>query len=319
MKVHLGEKVPFLESVLFLEGISRAGKFLLANLLAGIAEIEPVQYVPILEHIPYLVRTGTLSEEAAKQMLRCEVDLHSYEMCIGRNFNYRLEDKSAIFNHPNSAHFLERSKIPDRDVLTKKFADEKRYGLYILHETMPNIPIILNTFVKGRVLSITRNPMDLVQSWYRRQLVERWGEDPTLFQIVFQSKYGLVPWFASEWAEEYHAATPMDRAILSILFLYKESEKAYLALPESEKSKILAVRYEDTLEKPKMIIEKCSLFLGKPVLTSMEKIFLQEKLPNMTYQKGLLEKEDEIKELADKKLFNKLKALTDEYEKQRVG
>lgn len=318
MKTHLGEKVPFLESVLFLEGISRAGKFLLANLLAGIAEIEPVQYVAILEHIPYLVRTGVLSEETAKQMLRCEVDLHSYEMCIGRNFNYRLEDKSAIFNHPDSATFLKRSKILTRDTLTKHFIEEKRYGLYILHETMPNIPIILNAFPKGKVLSITRNPMDLAHSWYKRQLVERWGEDPTLFQIVFQSKYGSVPWFASDWAEKYQKVTPMDRAILSILFLINESEKTYSRLPNSDKARIFAIRYEEVLENPKLIVENCSQFLGKPILSSIEKIFLQEKIPNMTYQNGLVKKENEIRELADKKLFNKLKAVADDYQMQRA-
>src|SRR3989344_7801208 len=112
-KINVGEKAPLVENLLIIEGITRSGKFLLANILSGIEEIEPVQYSGLLEQIPFLVSFGLIEQNTAKQLLRCEVDMRCYEMLIGRNLNYRLSDKSSIYNIPNYRKFLARTKIPD--------------------------------------------------------------------------------------------------------------------------------------------------------------------------------------------------------------
>ena len=51
-KIKLGRKEPLVKNLLLIEGISRAGKFLLANLLHGFRGIEPVQYYGLFRAYP---------------------------------------------------------------------------------------------------------------------------------------------------------------------------------------------------------------------------------------------------------------------------
>src|SRR3989344_6802612 len=101
---------PLVKNLLVIEGVSRSGKFLLSDLLAGFADIEPVQTHVSLEHIPIFEKLGMIDAEAAREFLRCEIDVYSYEMLIGRTLNLRKSDKSAIFNHPRVKEFPGRTE-----------------------------------------------------------------------------------------------------------------------------------------------------------------------------------------------------------------
>src|SRR5258708_410333 len=221
MKLKVGTKAPLVTGPLLIEGVTRAGKFLLANLVNGFEDIEPVQYYGLMEDLPYLVRFGFVDREVAKQILQCEVDTHCYEMLICRNFNHRVSDKSSIFNVPKSERFLKRSTGPDGDVAVEYFRKHHLFSLFIAHETMANIGIYFETFPKLKVMHIERNPIDLAYSWYKRGLGKRWRADPILFQIPMHHKDGPVPWFAYEWLDEYHRLSEMDRVIRSITSIWK--------------------------------------------------------------------------------------------------
>ena len=203
-KMTVGKRKVLVDNLLIIEGITRAGKFLLANLMPAFDGIEPIQYHGLLEEIPFLEKFGFIDRATAQEILRCEIDLHTYDMLIGRNLNHRKSDKSSIFNHPQSEAYLARTDEPDGDAAIRKFYKQNPYCLYIMHELMPNIGICFDTFPTMRVLSIRRSPLDLVYSWHCRGNGHRYGIDPKVFVITLDSPHGPIPWFAAEWKKNYY-------------------------------------------------------------------------------------------------------------------
>ncbi len=307
--MRLSKKPPLVEKLLLVEGITRAGKFLLANILNGFEDIEPVQLYGLLEQIPMWANLGLIDKSIAKEILRLEIDTHCYEMLIGRNLNYRKSDKSSIFNIPCCQKYLARSEEKDIDRIMEKYNKEKPFSFFVMHELMPNIRIYFETFPQLRVVSIKRDPIDLVSSWYKRGAGRRYGIDPKVFKTPFKGKNGSVPWFLPQWNE----LSEIDRIILSIKRLNDMYEASYKSLPTKYKKKILFVLYEDILSSPKDIIKKLEKFLDKKSLPEMKLILKREKLPATEKLELRGKKLEEIKKIASKKYFNILLKLENKY------
>ncbi len=279
-KIKAGPKNPLVENLLIIEGISRSGKFLLANILNGLEGIEPSQYSPLLEQIPFLYSNGLIEKNTAKELIRCEIDMRCYETLIGRNLNVRPSDKSSIYNIPNHQRFLDRAKDPDGEIALRKFYEQANYSLFILHESLANIRIYFETFPNMKCISLVRNPLALAYSWYKRGLGKRWGTDPLLFEIPFTKTNNKVfPWFAMGWEDLYLKLNEIDRSILSIKSLANMAKKTYKDLPSDIKKRILIVSFENLTQDPESEIKRICNFLNKKALPEMKEILKREKLP----------------------------------------
>ena len=310
-KFKVGQKTPLVENLLIIEGITRSGKFLLANMLNGLEDIEPAQYSVILEEIPFLASLGKIEQNTAKELLKCEIDSRCYETLIGRNLNIRKSDKSSIYNNPNYRQFLARSNQPDGEIAFKNYSKQKLYSLFILHESMANIDIYFKTFPKMKCISIIRNPLDLAYSWFKRGLGKRWETDPILFQIPF-AKYTenrVFPWFAIGWEDLYLKSSEIDRAILSITSLTQMAQKGYRSLTPDIKNRILIVSFQSLISNPGSEVARISKFLGKKILPQINAILKREKLPFKEQKTKKEEKLKEIKILASKKYLEELLEL----------
>lgn len=312
-KFNIGHRRPLVKNLLLVDGIARAGKFLLANIINGLKGVEPVQYYGLLDHhIPFLEKSGLIEKETAKELLQCEIDTHCYEMLIGRNFNHRKSDMSSIFNNPRYKEYLKRCSEKDEKAAVKNFYKNKLYSFFIMHQLMPNIRIYFETFPKIKVISLQRSPLSLVFSWYRRRLASRFANDPRMFMIPFKSRQGLVPWFALN-LKEYGSLSEVDRIILIMETLFKMYKDAYGRLPPCHRKKILFVAYEDILTNTDGVIRKISKFLGKKPLPEMKWILKKKKLPNANHGTSQEEKLEIIKKLASPKYFRRLMVLEKRY------
>lgn len=313
-KTKIGNKIPLVKNLLFIEGVSRSGKFLLANILNGFRGIEPVQQHGLLDQVPFWAKSGLIEQKTAKELIRSEIDTYCYEMLIGRNLNHRRWDKSSIYNAPNYKKYLARSKEKNISKIMVRFAKEKPTSFFIMHELMPNIEIYFETFPELKVISIVRSPVDLVFSWYKRGTVRGYLIDPRIAKATVQGKHGPVLWFMYQWKDVYHQLSEIDRVILSIKTLSNRYETAYKCLPRKYQKRILFVSYEDVLSNSKKIIKTIGDFLNKKPLPEMKLILKREELPAAESPESRSQKSEMIKGVASKKYFTILLKLEKEYE-----
>lgn len=313
-KIKIGKKESLVENLLIVEGVTRSGKYLLANLLYSFRGIEPVQSSEVLDNIHFLERFGLIDKAVVQEILQYEVDTRCYDMLIGRNLNHRASDKSSIYNIPNYKEYLRRCEDEDGDSAVRKFYKNNLYSLFVVHELMPNIKIFFDTFPNLKVISVQRSPVDLVYSWYNRGYGKRFNDDPRLFSWLFQEKGKNIPMFAAEWGQKYLRLSEMDRCLAAIEWIIEASAESYSKLDPRDKRKILFINYEKMLLNTENIIEKIGIFIKRPIVRdNIKSIFKREKLPNLHYSELKSEKLDLIKKMSSPNYFKKLIILEDNY------
>ena len=314
-KILIGSRKPFVKDLLFAEGITRSGKFLLANILSAFNGIEPAQSCRMLEMIPVFTKFGFIDKKTAGELLRCDIDIHCYEMYIGRNLNHRSSDKSSVFNHPRCTEFLKRCLMPDGDKALNRFYKEKPYSLFVMHETMPNIEIYFDLFPKLKIIHMKRSPMDLVFSLYKRGGGRRLNKDPRYWMIPFEEEKKFFPWYVYPHQKKYFKLSEMDRVALRVINLFKLYESKLATLSEKHRKKILTVSFESLMLKPKKEIVRISSFLGKKPSSQMPRILRREGLPDKSFFDSEDEKISVIKKLTSPEHFRVLLKLQEEYKK----
>jgi hypothetical protein len=199
-------------------------------------------------------------------------------------------------------------------MLISDFNRTKPFSLFIIHETLPNINVYFETFPSTKVISIKRNPVDLVYSWNQRNLGNRLGKDPLLGTFAFQIKNGLSEWYARNWNKELIALKGIDRVIMLIETIFKIYHSSYKKLPENYKKRILVVRYKNIITNPFSVVKEISKFLSeKPSSALIKQILKKEKLPNKERLSLTKKRLAEIKLIASPKFFNRLIRLEEKY------
>ncbi len=314
LSISIGPKLT--EDLLLLEGITRAGKFLLGNLLQGLEGVEHYQYAGIVEHLPYMERMGSIGRRTAQALMKCQLENYIYDQMVGRNLNFRKIDKSAIHNVPDLERYERRLEEKDDTRAMEQLRAGGLYFPFIAHETMPNIGFFLDLYPKMKAIHVERNPVDLAYSWHQRGFGKRWGHDPKLFVVAYEDAKGPLPWFAAEWADEYHRMGEVDRVIRSMLWLFEESRKTYQALPGSQKERIAITSYERLLTKTSDEMKALAKFLGRKAGPHMASIMARERLPAPHPKEKRAQKLAELSRAADKKLLDELLELGEKYEEK---
>jgi hypothetical protein len=313
-KISVGKREPFVKNLLFVEGISRSGKFLMANILSGIESVEPVQYNTLLEQLPIWKKFGLVDFELSKEILQCEIDLDAYELFIGRNLNHRKSDKSSIYNQPSFDKYLERCDKEDGQKAKERYFEQKLYNMFILHDMMSHIDIYLDMFPNVKIIHIERNPISLTYSWWKRGLGARPGKDPIFFKIMYKTETDMnVPWYAIEWQEEYNNLSDIDKIIKSIDFLQGKEREAEEKISRNSANNLLTIKYEDVLCDTDAVIKKICTFLNRSVNSDIKKILTQENLPNKDYFFERDRRLNEIKKEASNSFVDKLILMESRY------
>ncbi len=316
----LGDRARLVERILFVEGVTRSGKFLVSNVLSGISNVEHFQYHSIFEHVPFLESFGKISRETATSLLQVQFDNTAYDLMVGRGLNFRLSDKSSVVQSPRFADYLQRCLSSDDTEVMAKLQSDPPYLPYVMHEVLPFIDLFFSFLPELRVVRLDRHPLDLCFSWLQRGWGGRWGTDPKGFVIPFKKGKGLVPWFALDWAEDYADVSAEERVVRSIATIAQRSEDRWTRLAASEKEKVFQLRYEDLVVSPDAEVDRLAKFLQQPVLPSMEMIKKREKLPGKEPSSGRTDRREALAKGLSKKTLNVLDEMSQAYEaKARQG
>jgi len=317
VKILLGARTPFVRRPIFIEGISRGGKFLIGNLLHGVQGVEPIQDPIFTEQIPNLVRFGFMDRLLGEQMIRSEIDCHCYEAIIGRSLNNRIFDKSYIGNMLDYEKVAARSTEPDRKKLVTEFTKQQRYPCFILHESMVNIAVYRNLYPEARIIHIERNPIDLVYSWYQRHLLKRWATDTTVFQLIFQKYVHTVPWFALDNVDEYAKLSEIDKVIYSISLLQTIERKALKSLSTEQRKHFAVFHFDNVVTDPMRVITRLSQLLDKPMSRKVQSIIDREHLPVENIMAARKKKHKYILHRATRKSMAILEEANTKYEARK--
>lgn len=269
----------YVEEFLVADGITRAGKFLLGNVVSGIERVEFLQAAPLLTQLPYLHRLGKIGTETATALLRTDIASRVHDRILGRNLNGRAADLSCIHRTPDHGLYLARAASRDDRALIRSFLAEKRLPLFIAHDALAHASFFFEVFPRAKLLHILRDPVALVESWRKRGWGKRFGADPTSMDHAFKSPRGPIPWYAVGWKKNYHSMGELERIVHSLAAAIRLARREYEALPARLKARVAFVTFEELTEDPRPAVARLGAFIGRPPSRLMKGTLKRERLP----------------------------------------
>lgn len=300
-----------LEEIVFIDGLTRAGKFLLAKIVSNMEAVEYFQSQILIEHLPIFNYLKLMDNSDAISYFKLNINNYIYERLIGRNINTRIES-SGINNATDYDLYLKRATELDGAIAVQKGLSENRLPSFLVHEVLPHIEFIQTAVPKFKMINIQRHPLDIVFSWFQRGWGDRWGNDNLAFTPTLDINGIATPWFAVGWPEEWAYLRPLERVIKSILHLYELEDVAYNNF--NNKQKILRISYEALFSNPMDICKKISFFLGRHPYENMAQVLEREACPNKSLSFERQSRIAELKKLAQPKYYEMAVEASNRYD-----
>lgn len=304
------------QELLLFDGLSRAGKGLVAPILSNLSRVEYAQINNPVDHIPILWKLGLIDTQSAAAFLRIAVDTKTYEQAIGRNTNTRLNDLSSIYNSLDAAQIIARTVNDEGQSAMHRYTEAKRISSFITHFSMPMIDLWLAAYPLLKVIVTVRHPIDVVHSSMKRNWGARWGEDPLGFFPTADINGKSVPWFAVPFAQDYLASSPDDRNAECILSLYDMYDETLAQLDNNRRKQIEVICFESFATDPMTDIHRIANWLDAEMPEEMPIILARERVPRKISIDARRQKFKDLQSLLDKTRFNRLIETSHRYEKR---
>ena len=306
---------PFFDNPLFITGLTRSGKTMFAPIISSLDKVEKVNVNFQFEYIPMLNIINSISDKAASTTMRYFLDNQVYDNMIGRNMNLRLTDWTSIWNNSDPMKYLSRLSVNEDESILENINKSNQIFSLLVHDALWHIDKYYNAFDNLKMIHIDRHPVDLIFSWFIKGYGSDYYSDPRndLLTIVWKDK--ILPYYAYGWEEEYISLNEMSRIIKMVDILQKKGLEAYDLLSAEKKERIFFVRFEEFVLKPESYIDNLCCFLNTKLSPSTPIVMKKERVPRLFSEDDRKAKMAKIKKSADKKTYEILIKMIDQYEK----
>jgi hypothetical protein len=302
-------------NLLAIDGITRSGKFWLAELITYFEGMEPVLHEPALDFISIKAHYGELDKTSAVGLFRNIVSHKCFITSIGRNLNTRLDDSSSIYHHPRRADFLnrvhQRRDAEFEKIKTVNF-DEVTYPM-LAHDWLSVWGVQANALPAMKLIRVERNPIDLAYAWYDTGI----GLKEMAFSHRFTRDSKSVPWFASDFYQSFETQSEVDRIINSISHLFDTALPVMNSLLNSAGGNLLVTTYDRLGEDMRTEVERISSHIDlQPIAEMRGFLATQEKKgrSKLAVDEARVTKLESLKAMASHDSFEKLLDLAERYE-----
>jgi len=282
-----------LYKLLFVDGIGRSGKVLMAEILTGYNSIEKQEYNEFIEYISLAYMYEKISLDMAQTILKTQMDGELYNSMIGRNINSRPSDYTSISKFHSPEKYFKRQGFKDGFAVKGRVDIEKPVYLNWCHDLIHKSEIVFSTFEnKVSLIYMNRRPIDIIYEWDQKDFGNRISEDPTDLTYSIRYKDAQVPESALGWEAEYLVLNPMERIIRIIHSMFKRNLEAIKKM--NKENQILIINFEDLVVDTPNTLNCISNFLSLEPLDFMDSILLKENCPRKLSSKEYNKRKNNI-------------------------
>jgi len=304
----------FFDQPLFISGLTRSGKTMLAPIISSLKRVEKVNVNYQFEFIPMINIVNSLSDNVAVTIMRFFIENHVYENIIGRNINFRLNDLTSVWKANEPMEYISRLNNKEGDDVFENIYKSGQIFLLLVHDALWHGKIYFKAFPNLKMIHIDRHPTDLIYSWFNKGYGSDFYDTPRNALLTIDWEEKILPYYAHTWEEEYINLPEMGRIIKMVNMIQNKGKQVYKSLPTKYKKNIFFIKYNEVVSNPKMAIENISKFL-ETKQSSYTPIAMQKaKVPRTIKLDERKNKQNLIKELSNQETYNLLLSMIEQYE-----
>ena len=305
---------PFVKNPVLITGSTRAGKSMLAPIVASLKRAELLQVHHLMEQFPMLNNLNLISDSVAIYLLRYAMDFMLTDTYIGRNVNFRYSDASSVWNSRDPKLYFERLHSKDGDTVIERIKKENPVIVWGVHYGLWHIPIYLKAFSEMRMIHICRHPVDLIHSWFLKGYGKEFSDNPRNGALTIQGDRKTISYFGIGWEQLYEKSTEMDRIILTMDHIESQYREKYSQLSKEESKQVLIVYFEEMVTQTERILMDVCSFLNMERSISTDVTLERERCPRVLCHEDREKKLLQIKDLASSEVLLILERMIKDYE-----
>ena len=248
--------------VCFIDGLARTGKRILCQLFPALDNMEHPHFFYLLEQILAMMEHNRISNDAARSLLTLQLNEFFCDYILSRKANFRPNELTSVFNARHPQKFFENLSKEDHPNNMREFSEgNTKYYSFQTHNLLTQFKTFKKLELPYKVISIFRDPIDTVWSWYERGWGTRFDSDSRAFTTLIQTNCNTkLPWWCLSINDLYSESSPMDRCILMHNILLRRAIESAKNLNWSKG--VLILKFEDLCQDPDIALRKISQFLG---------------------------------------------------------
>ncbi len=300
------KKKTFLKNLILVTGTHTSGKSMVSPIIASFKNVEMLRKIFTLDQIAVLTNFGKIKKDTSAYLAKNILDFSYYEQLIGRNLNFRYEDETGVYQSKNPNYFKKRIYRSRGPNVIKDHDKKKTHMLLDTHDGLWFYNFWNSLDIKNlRIISIFRNPVDIVNSWINSDLGAT--EKSILNQIpLIENKKKIKAWY---YYNNLNSSTKNKNEIIidMVAECFLKDLNAYEKI--KNKKKILRVEFDYFAENTSIVIKDIKKFLKLNSSKFTKNIMIREKLPRKINENLRNKKIDRIKKLVSNKKYLKLLKL----------
>jgi len=304
-------------NIVLIDAISRSGKAIFSDLIPSLTKMEHIQFCTELELISQGLLLGGVSPEYARAFVRIYLNERSYNLQLSRNVNFRPKDQTGIPNYKNPETYFERLNRDDGDSIVPICSSEDVVIPINTHELLANFQHFKNLEVGFKMISLWRNPVDVIYSWIMRGWDHRFNEnDPRSFSLNVRRGSKILPWY---FALPTLTGANVEGAELCANVVFALIDAARANYLTADRSQILLVTYEDICMQTDRELQTICTFLQVETTGFTEIAKKKARLPQPITNTERLNKLKFLESRLTESTLEKLSGLHLSYERDLYG
>lgn len=272
--------------VVFTDGIPACGKTMMSPIVSAFDRVEVMQYSFPVEYMCILRFLRKMDDATASMMLRMLTDLQIYDVVQSRETNFRWNDLSGIWSHPQWFRYVRRLFEEGDQAALERIQREKPILHLVTHFVLTvGVPLFEALGDRLRIIEVVRHPLYMLKQQF--MYMPRFGTDVRDFTIWYDHAGTVVPWFSAGWEQKFADAPPMDRAIYMIDETRRMVEEVRDALTPEERARVMMIPFERFVIEPEPFVQAMATFLRSTITPTTRREMKRQNVPRKMYAEGI--------------------------------
>ena len=208
----------YTEKVLILDGLTGTGKTMFLPLLSSLRNVQHGRFEYMLEYLCIAHSNKKISADAFESLIKLLLDIKTYDGEISREVNFRPSDLSSVLSGNKKWQYLFQLFQGDGFDLKGGNKDTRPIPFFVTHQLFGQMGELKRLYKdKLLIVQMTRHPLYLINHW--ASYINYHGTLARDFTMLIDSSAGLVPWFVTDYFDQYVNGNQYEKSIIAISLL----------------------------------------------------------------------------------------------------
>lgn len=175
-------------------GLTRCGKTAVVPLLSSLKNCEQFFFNTIVENLTVCNYLKLIDNKIAKNLIIRSVNEEIFDKIYGRNLNSKKNDLTNLYKYRGDINYKKRILMEKSEFFTKKILKQNCFPI-LFHEALINLKLLENVFHSPKIINISRHPVDIVNSWIKKDYVDKYFNSFESSVITINYKNKVLPFF----------------------------------------------------------------------------------------------------------------------------